>query len=93
MLILKREPGQTLMIEDVQLTLVHVSLNAIVFSMAKLAGGRETKVRIQRNQIVDVCYNVKFQVLSIEGQSARLMLEFPESVKVQPGLDDEPFLN
>lgn len=83
MLILTRDVGQSLLIEDVQLNLIYAEPRSIIFSMEKLTGGRETKVSMHRHQIVDVCYNVRFQLISVTGQTARLALEFPETVSVQ----------
>ncbi len=83
MLVLTRNVGQSLLIEDVQLTLIYVDPGSMIFSMEKLTGGRETKVRLQRHQIVNVCYDVKFQLISVEGSTARLGLEHPESVTIQ----------
>lgn len=83
MLVLTRGVGQSLLIEDVQLKLIYLDPNSMIFSMEKLKGGRETKVRLQRHQIVNVCYDVKFQLISVEGSTARLGLEHPESVTIQ----------
>lgn len=83
MLVLTRDIGQSLLIEDVQLRMIYADPNSMIFSMEKLAGGRETKVRLQRHQIVNVCYDVKFQLISVEGTTARLGLEHPESVTIQ----------
>ena len=83
MLVLTRDVGQSLLIEDVQLKLIYVDPSSMIFSMEKLTGGRETKVRLQRHQILNVCYDVKFQLISVEGSTARLGLEHPESVTIQ----------
>ncbi len=83
MLVLTRDVGESLLIDDVQLKLVYTDQSSIIFSMEKLTGGRETKVRVQRHQIVNVCYDVKFQLISVEGSTARLGLEHPESVTIQ----------
>ncbi len=90
MLILTRDVGQSLLIEDVRLSLNYADGNSIIFSMEKLSGGRETKVRAQRHQIVDLCYNVKLQLISVEGQTARLGIEHPSTVSVQRLGKDDP---
>lgn len=83
MLIMTLDVDQSLLIEDVQLRLTSANARTIMFSMAKLTGGRETNVVLQRHQIAVVCYNVRFQMISVEGQTARLVLEPPEDVQVQ----------
>lgn len=83
MLVITCDVGQSLVIEDVQLTLIYANSRSIIFSLEKLAGGRQTKVSVQRHQIVDVCYNVKFQLLSVSGQTAKLLLEPPENVQIE----------
>ncbi|TWT58154.1 hypothetical protein KOR42_15250 [Thalassoglobus neptunius] len=90
MLVLSCDVGQSLLIEDVQLLLIYADPRSIIFSMQKLAGGRETKVSLQRHQIVNVCYNVSFQLMSVSGQSANLVLEHPEEVTVQKNELDPP---
>ncbi|WP_417847231.1 hypothetical protein [Thalassoglobus sp.] len=90
MLVLTRVVGQSMLIEDVQLRLEYADARSIIFSLEKLSGGRETKVRIQRHQIVDLCYNVKLQLISVEGQSARIGLEHPPSVSIQRFEDESP---
>ena len=89
MLVITRTVGQSLTIEDVRLDLIYADARSIIFSMQKLSGGRETKVQLHRHQIVDVCYNVKFQLISVEGQTARLGLEAPEEVHIET--DDNGF--
>ena len=93
MLIVNRDVGQSLLIEDVQLSLLYVDARSIVFAMTKLSGGRETKVQVPRHQIVDVCYDVKLQLLSVEGGTARLGLEHPETVLIQLTEGQEPTSN
>ncbi|MEW4488865.1 hypothetical protein AB1L42_12335 [Thalassoglobus sp. JC818] len=92
MLVLTCDVGQSLLIEDVQLVLIYADARSIIFSMRKLSGGRETKVSLQRHQIVNVCYNVSFQLMSVSGQSANLVLEHPEEVSIQKN-EFEPPLN
>lgn len=83
MLVVTRSVGESLLIEDVQLTVIQMQENTITFSMQKLTGGRETIVHLQRHQIVEVCYNVKFQLVRVAGSRARLGLEVPPGVNVQ----------
>ncbi|MBT5018022.1 hypothetical protein OAF42_02575 [Planctomicrobium sp.] len=83
MLVMTLDVDQSLLIEDVQLRLTSADARQIIFTMTKLSGGRETNVVMQRHQIVVVCYNVRFQMISVEGQTARLVLEPPENIQIQ----------
>ena len=88
MLVLTRTIGESLLIEDVSLHVIQIQPSAITFSMQKLSGGRETIVHLQRHQIVEVCYNVKFQLIAVKGQSVRLGLESPKDVTIhRPEVD------
>lgn len=89
--VIERTVGSSFLIEDVQLHLVYADPSSIVFSMKKLSGGRETKVRVQRNHLTEVCYNVQFQLLSIRGQTVQLALEHSESVSISLLDDGETF--
>lgn len=83
MQVLTLDVNESLLIEDVQLRLMSVAPRSIIFSMTKISGGRETNVVMHRHQIAVVCYNVRFQLLSVEDQTARLVLEPPGNIQVQ----------
>ena len=78
-----REAGQSVLIEDVLLTVAKVAPQAVMLSLSKLGGGRESIIALRKHQLVDICYDVKLQVISIEGTAARLAFQYPEDIQVQ----------
>ena len=79
MLVLSREVGESVLIEDVLGTVVRASSDSIDMSFVKKNGGRNVLVTFRRNQVVEICYNVQAVLIRSDGKSARLGFEYPKN--------------
>lgn len=83
MLVLSREIGESLVIEDVALTLVTVGGRYAEVSLVKLAGGKTIVVALPYGEYVDICYDARVVLIRAEGTKARLGFEAPEGVLIR----------
>ena len=82
MLVLSREPGESIVIEDVLFTLIRVSEQYLEASLVKMAGGKSTTLTLPQNEGVDICYDVQVVFISAKGTNVRLGFEIPDHVTI-----------
>ena len=74
MLVLTREIGQSVIIEDVRVTVIRFGSDFAELSFAKITGGEAKIVTMSRNESVDACYDVR--ITFVQGTRAKLRLGF-----------------
>lgn len=82
MLILSREVGESVIIEDVALTLVRFGAKSAEVSFVKLAGGKSVILQLPHHQARDVCYDVQVVFVGAKGTKVRLGFEAPPHVTI-----------
>jgi len=83
MLILSREVGEAVIIEDVALTLVRIGENYVEVSLVKTTGGRPVVLTLPHHQYINVCYNAQAVFVATKGTQARLGFEAPPDVAIR----------
>ena len=82
MFVLSREVGQSVVIEDVAVTLVRIGEAYVEVSLVKMAGGKSLVVTLPYQQPKDICYNVQVVFVAVTGMKARLGFEAPPEVAI-----------
>ncbi len=85
MLVLSREIGESVVIEDVVLTLVSVSEKYVEVSLVKMSGGKVTMATLPHDQTVEICYDVEVVVVNTKGPKVRLGFETPDDLTIRRG--------
>ena len=80
MLVLSREPGEAVIIDDVVFTLARVADGYVEASLRKTAGGSHTVITLPHHKRIDICYGV--QVVFIEATDVRATLGFEHPPEV-----------
>jgi sRNA-binding carbon storage regulator CsrA len=81
MLVISRRPGERLQIEDVVLTVVRVSRGVVEVSFRKRRSAAVV-LTLQKDELVDSCYNVQLGLVAAERGKAQLCFDVPEDIKV-----------
>lgn len=82
MLVLSREIGTSIVIEDVRVTLVRVGPEHCEVALEKLAGGRRRIATLPREESVAACYDTRLVFLGMRGAQARLGIDAPRDVHI-----------
>ncbi|HUG18843.1 MAG TPA: hypothetical protein VMM56_07675 [Planctomycetaceae bacterium] len=82
MLVLSREIGQSIVIEDVLLTLLRIDEEYVEFSLTKLTGGKPKIVTLPHREQIEICYEVQVALIQIKGSRARFGFEYPPEVEI-----------
>ncbi|MEX1095822.1 MAG: carbon storage regulator [Planctomycetales bacterium] len=82
MLVLSREIGTSIVIEDVRVTLVRVGPEHCEVALEKLAGGTRRIATLPRDESVEVCYGARLVFIGASGTKARLAIDAPREVHV-----------
>ena len=82
MLVLSREAGESVVIEDVVLTLVGISEEYVEASLVKLTGGRVTIATLPRNEYVEICYDVRVIYFNLKEGRVRLGFEAERGARI-----------
>ena len=82
MFVLSREIGESVIVEDVALTLVRIGEQYVEVSLVKMTGGKSTVLTLPRHQPVDICYDVQVVFVAAENSKARLGIEYPPEVSI-----------
>lgn len=67
MLILSRELGESVVFEDVVLTLAKVGSRYVEVSLVKATGDKRTVVTLPHNEYVDICDDVRVIFINVNG--------------------------
>ena len=81
MFVLSREIGESVAVEDVDVTLVRIGEAYVEVSMAK-STGRPLVITLPHDQAVDICYNVQMVFISKKGTKAYLGFEAPKEITI-----------
>lgn len=84
MLVIERMVGESIMVEDVQLRVEQIMGSTITFSMEKISGGQRTLVHGFKGQLINICYNVRATILSVNSQSTTLCFEASDEIEIRP---------
>lgn len=82
MLVLSRKIGESVIIEDVALTLARVGDGYVEVSLAKTTGGKMTVLTLPHHERVAICYNVEVIFVEATGEKARFGFEYPPEVTI-----------
>ncbi|MAG93929.1 MAG: hypothetical protein CMJ48_09295 [Planctomycetaceae bacterium] len=82
MLLLSREPGQSLIIEDVRLTVIRATSDDVELSLRKIIGGTPSLVTLQRGTPVDACYDVKITYVTLSDNRVRIGIDAPRELSI-----------
>jgi len=85
MLVLSRQVGETVVIEDVVVTVIRVAEGYVEASLAKMSGGKATIVTLPQNEYVDICYEARVVYLFAKGPKVRLGFELPRWTAIRRG--------
>ena len=83
MLILSREIGEAVVINDVVVTVVRIDDDYLEISLVKATGGKSRVAVLPRQQSVDICYDAQVVFVGAKGTKARLGFEVPVEVTIQ----------
>ena len=82
MLLLTREIGEAILIEDVAVTLICSNPNVAEVSLQKLSGGKKVTATLLRGKAVDACYETQLIYIGAKGTAARIGVNFPKWIRV-----------
>lgn len=82
MLVLSREPGEAVIIDDVVFTLARVADGYVEASLRKAAGGIPTVITLPHHRRIDICYGVQVVFIQATGVRATLGFEHPPEVAI-----------
>jgi sRNA-binding carbon storage regulator CsrA len=82
MLVVTRNSGTSLDINDVQLTLLRVTQGYVEVSLQKPASIHPSIVTLLHRQYTDICYGVRIVLLEATGARATLGFEYPDGVSI-----------
>lgn len=82
MLVLSREPGEAVIIDDVVFTLARVADGYVEASLRKTAGGIPTVITLPHHRHIDICYGVQVVFIEATGVRATLGFEHPPEVTI-----------
>lgn len=86
MLVLSREIGDSIRIEDVKLTLVRIDEQQppyVEIVLAKTLGGKRRVVTLPQDEWIEICYGVTIGLVATSKRKARLGLEYPTGVDLR----------
>lgn len=83
MFVLSREIGQSILIEDVEITLVDVRPEFAEVTFQKDSGGQKRSKKLPHDESVAICYDAQMVFIQFRNaSSARIGIEAPTSVQV-----------
>ena len=82
MLVLSRQVGESVIIEDVTLTLTRVGDGYVEVSLTKVSGGEKTVLTLPHDERVSICYDVEVIFVAAMGTKVRFGFEFPPKVTI-----------
>ena len=82
MLVRSREIGESVVIEDVALTVIRTSDEYVEVSLAKISGGRSTIVTLPHQEYVEICYEVQIVFIATKDTKVRLGFEAPSETRI-----------
>ena len=82
MLVMSREIGQALVIEDVVVTLDAFDDQHADITLQKVAGGKSISLTLNLNEFVDACYDTRIVLIATRDTKARLGIEAPKNVPI-----------
>ncbi len=82
MLVHSREPGQSLLIEDVRLTVIRATPDDVDVSLRKVTGGPPRHVTLRRGTPVDACYDVRITYVTRSDTRVRLGIDAPRELSI-----------
>jgi sRNA-binding carbon storage regulator CsrA len=82
MLVLSREVGEAIIIEDVVLTLAQVADGYVDVSLRKTTGGRRIVLALPHHQRIEICYGVEAVFIDATSAGARLGFDHPPEVTI-----------
>ncbi len=82
-LVLSREIGQAVLIEDVVVTLVAATAEYAEVSLQKLSGGKTVIATLPKQQCVDACYDTQLVYIEGKGKKVRLGIEAAADLFIQ----------
>ena len=82
MLVLSREIGESVVIEDVALTVIRTSDEYVEVSLAKISGGRSTIVTLPQHEYVEIGYEVQIVFIATKDSKVRLGFEAPPETRI-----------
>ena len=82
MLVLSRELGESVVIEDVRLTVLRIDSAYAEVSLAKVAGGKPVVLTLPRHEYVQACYDVRIVFIQVNGPKVRLGFDAPREVHI-----------
>lgn len=83
MLILSREIGQAIVIDDVVVTVIRVGGRSAEVSLQKLTGGKRVVATLLRDEPVDACYNTRLLFIESRGPKVRLGIDAPDGIEIR----------
>lgn len=82
MLVLSREIGQAIVIDDVVITVVRVTPEYAEITLQKVTGGKKVIATLPLNEYVDACYNTQIVFITSRGNKARFGVEAPADLPI-----------
>ena len=82
MLVMSREVGESVVIEDVVMTLARVGDRYAEVSLRKVTGGKKSILTLPHNERKAICYNVEVVFIEVKGEKARFGFEHPTDVTI-----------
>ena len=82
MYVLSRRVGESVIIEEVALTLARLGDGYAEISLAKIAGGSKTILTLTHQERKAICYDVELVLVAVKDDRARFGFEYPPEVTI-----------
>ena len=82
MLVLMREAGSSVSIEDITFTIIALGDGVADVSLAKPKSERPKVITLIRGETVEICYGVTVVLIKVSDKSVRLGFECPREISI-----------
>ncbi len=82
MLVVSRRVDESLLLEDVVVTVRDFGEDSAELELRKLTGGQSVQAQIRKHELLDACYDCQLTVVAVRGDRVRIGIAAPDEVAV-----------